>query len=529
MGIIHVTGNAIVPPTGSLTIDPGTVVLLSPGISIQATDAHLTVAGSVSAPAYFLPADGTTFWGELVASGNLGALSLQYADTTAGHIEVLNGATGLIEDSYIHDFMQPAPFNTPIIHTSHATSLNMRRDHVQRYYEHLIQFTPVTIEDCLCENIIGDGIDFDAGPPGSAIRRCTLRHGDLGNVDAIDLGEASATEVTDGVTVERCLMWDFPFDKGVSLGIAHNIVVRSNIVYQANSGVAVKDSSTAQIYNNTFVSVAVGLNLYKKPGTPTQDGGHAHATNNIIWSTTTNIFLDSLSTITIGYSDIDGVGVYPGTGNFNSDPLFVNAPLHNYRVRPGFPTFGAASDGGNIGAEYPVGGIPGAPLNLAAINTSTESTRLAWVDDSENEDGFIIQRSTDAANWQFLAAVGPEATNYVDSSAALHQKYYYRVQATNNPGVSPFSNGASGSSQVPAATEIRIESIRHVSGSTFEIRFTAAPNQSYTLQYRTELGPTDTWDNLHNFSADPASRSITYLDDTGGVVQRFYQLVSPEQ
>jgi len=529
MGIIHVTGHAIVPPSGSLTVDGGAVILLGPGVSIQATNAALTIAGTASAPAYFLPADGTTFWGELVISGSSGVLNAEFADTTAGHWEALNAATASIQDCYIHDFMQPAPFNTPIIHTSHATSLVLRRNHVQRYYEHLIQFTPVLIEDCLCENIIGDGIDFDAGPPGSAIRRCTLRHGDLGNVDAIDLGEASATEVTDGVTVERCLMWDFPFDKGVSLGIAHNMIIRSNVIYQANSGVAVKDSSTAQIYNNTMVNVAVGLNLYKKPGTPTQDGGHAHATNNIIWGTTTNIFLDSLSTITIGYSDIDGSGVFPGTGNFTSDPLFVDAPLHNYRIRPGSPTLGTASDGGNIGAEYPVGGIPAAPLNLGAINTSTQSTRLVWLDDSENEDGFIIQRSTDAASWQFLATVGTGVTNYVDVSAALNQKYYYRLQATNGPGVSPFSNIASGRSLVAPPSDIRINSIQHVSGSTFEIRFTAAPNQSYTLQFRSDLGVWDIWHNLQNFAADNVSRSITYSDDTVGAAQRFYQLVSPEQ
>jgi hypothetical protein len=528
MGIIHVTANAIVPPTGSLTVDGGATVLLAPGVSIQATNAALTISATAASPAYFLPADGNTFWGELVISGSNGVLTAEYADTTAGHWEALNGATASIQDCYIHDYMQPSPFNTPIIHTSHAASLVMRRNHVQRYYEHLIQFTPVLIEDGLCENIIGDGIDFDAGPPGSAIRRCTLRHGDLGNVDAIDLGEASINEFTDGVIVERCLMWDFPFDKGVSLGIARNIIVRSNIVYQANSGVAVKDSSTAEIYNNTFVSVAVGINLYKKPGTATQDGGHAHATNNIIWATTTNIFLDALSTITIGYSDIDGAGVYPGTGNFNSDPLFVDAPHRNYRVGSGSPTIGVASDAGNIGATYPVGGIPGAPLNLAAINTSSQSTRLVWVDDSENEDGFVVQRSVDGASWQFLAAVGPEVTNYVDGSAALNVKYYYRVQATNAPGVSPFSNLASGTSQLPSS-DIRIDSIQHVSGNTFEIHFTAAANQSYTLQYRTYLGAADTWHNLHNFASDSVTRAITYPDDTAGATQRFYQLVSPEQ
>src|SRR5205085_2739760 len=125
------------------------------------------------------------------------------------------------------------------------------------------------------------------------------------------------TEFTDGVIVERCLIFDFIFDKGISLGIAKNMIVRSNVIYNVHSGVAIKDSSSAIIYNNTIADSEIGLNLYKKPGTPTQDGGHVHATNNIIWGMTTNIFVDPLSTITVGYSDIQGNSVYAGTGNIN--------------------------------------------------------------------------------------------------------------------------------------------------------------------------------------------------------------------
>src|SRR5439155_1501254 len=76
---------------------------------------------------------------------------------------------------------------------------------------------------------------------------------------------------------------------------------------------------------------------------------------------------------------------------------------------------------------------------------------LIWVSDSDNETGFDIERSTDASNWSALASVGPNVTNYTDSSAVLGQKYYYRVRATNTSGNSDYSNIASGMRQAPTA------------------------------------------------------------------------------
>ena len=47
--------------------------------------------------------------------------------------------------------------------------------------------------------------------------------------------------------------------------------------------------------------------------------------------------------------------------------------------------------------------------------------------------------------------MGPNVTNYTDSSAVLGQKYYYRVRASNTSGDSAYSNIASGKRQTPTA------------------------------------------------------------------------------
>src|SRR5436190_8152302 len=87
-GIIHVTNTVVVPPGATLTIEPGTVLLFSAGVSVIGTNATITASGAPGNVIYFLPADGTTVWGELAVSGATGTLLLQHVETIAGHVEL---------------------------------------------------------------------------------------------------------------------------------------------------------------------------------------------------------------------------------------------------------------------------------------------------------------------------------------------------------------------------------------------------------------------------------------------------------
>src|SRR5439155_5275245 len=62
---------------------------------------------------------------------------------------------------------------------------------------------------------------------------------------------------------------------------------------------------------------------------------------NIIWGVGTNAVLDSLSTVTVSYSDVSGTGIYPGTGNILADPLFLNPAARDYRLLPNSPCIDA--------------------------------------------------------------------------------------------------------------------------------------------------------------------------------------------
>src|SRR6185436_4912520 len=92
----------------------------------------------------------------------------------------------------------------------------------------------------------------------------------------------------------------------------------------------------------------------------------------------------------------------------------------------------------------------------------TNEIVLRWVDDADNETGVEVQRSNDGANWMSLLTVASGVTSHTDGTAALFQRYYYRVRALNGSGVSSHSNVASATREEPGV--IRITSLSVVAG-----------------------------------------------------------------
>ena len=452
-GIVRLTRNAIVPPGGSLTIEDGVVVLCNEGCSIRATNASITATGTPDGVTYFLPADGTTGnWGELVAVGTSGNMLLQHVETLAGHVELINGATGTLEDSYFHDYTVSDPAIIHTLGTPNHVTLNLRRCYISHYHEVLSQLGTNHIEGCLLEyqDYSGDGIDFDAGQPGSYIRRCTLRRGEIYNTDALDMGEYGPTgESCRGVLIDSCLLHNF-IDKGVSMGVRVDVSVTNCVIYNVDAGIAVKDNSIAGIFNTTIADSDYGFHCYNKanPSSPSGGGYITNSFNNILGNDTTPVSLLNGSTLAADYSDFQN-GSQPGVGNISSDPLFVDAAQNDYRLSASSPCLGTGSNHVNMGATYPVGGIPGGPFDLAALTLTPNQIDLAWGDDADNEAGFEVQRSTDAATWQTIGATGPNETNFTDAAMAFDQHYYYRVQATNDVGVSLWSGIAGATLEAP--------------------------------------------------------------------------------
>ena len=86
------------------------------------------------------------------------------------------------------------------------------------------------------------------------------------------------------------------------------------------------------------------------------------------------------------------------------------------------------------------GTVPAAPSNLVATSLSYSKIGLTWTDNSTNETGFEIWRSTSpTTGFATIGSVGAGVTSYTDSSVAASTKYYYEVRADNLYGESLFT------------------------------------------------------------------------------------------
>lgn len=74
-----------------------------------------------------------------------------------------------------------------------------------------------------------------------------------------------------------------------------------------------------------------------------------------------------------------------------------------------------------------------APSNLSAAAASQTRINLAWLDNSTNETGFEIRRSTTGPDGSFivLATIGPNATSYADTGLTPATQYCYKVRAVS--------------------------------------------------------------------------------------------------
>jgi titin len=86
----------------------------------------------------------------------------------------------------------------------------------------------------------------------------------------------------------------------------------------------------------------------------------------------------------------------------------------------------------------PSAGAPAAPTNLTIRSGGARTIELNWTDNSTNETGFQVERSTDGKTFYRLA--GTAGTHNRNTDLAPGKRYYYRVYAVNAAGKSGYSN-----------------------------------------------------------------------------------------
>jgi len=144
---------------------------------------------------------------------------------------------------------------------------------------------------------------------------------------------------------------------------------------------------------------------------------------------------------------------------------------------------------------------------------SASSINLSWTDNSGDETGFTIQRSTDGTSFGDVATVGANVTTFSDTGLVTSTTYSYRVSAFNSGGSSAYSNIATIALIVPAApsnlaakvekngqvtlswkdnanNETGFQAERSTDGSVFTVLATTAANTTKYKDTKAQKGQT---------------------------------------
>ena len=127
-------------------------------------------------------------------------------------------------------------------------------------------------------------------------------------------------------------------------------------------------------------------------------------------------------------------------GTSHVDTSVVNGTTYFYVVSA-LNDIGESGDSTQVAATPSAPTVPAAPSNLT-LTTTKKKIRLSWVDNSNNETGFKIERSTDGVNFAQIAIVAANIVTYQNNGVTSGVRYYYRVRATNGAGDSAYSNTA---------------------------------------------------------------------------------------
>lgn len=142
----------------------------------------------------------------------------------------------------------------------------------------------------------------------------------------------------------------------------------------------------------------------------------------------------NLSCLDGDFSDLSVVGA--GVTNY-VDGSVTLGDIATYRVKA-VNLNGSSRYSNNAFASVT---IPMPADNFTATNTSANRIALAWIDGSNNETGFELERCVGAgcSSFGLLATLPPGTSAYTDSATVLDETYSYRVRAINFVGNSSYS------------------------------------------------------------------------------------------
>jgi hypothetical protein len=113
---------------------------------------------------------------------------------------------------------------------------------------------------------------------------------------------------------------------------------------------------------------------------------------------------------------------------------------YTYRIKSGNFLYGESNWVTTKKINYPYSSKPNAPIALSSKNSSG-GVDLKWMDDSNNEENFVIERSVDNnLNFTELVKLNRNQITYTDKTVSAGKTYFYQIKAMNTLGSSAASN-----------------------------------------------------------------------------------------
>ncbi len=355
-GVYHITGgDFVIPDKMKLTLNPGTLVLID-GVPSGDNGTDIYVEGTIqslgtaSSPVTLTAYTAGENWGKLQYV-NAEPSSFLYTNITqAGHSpHVGHSNSGPTIDASNSTFV----FNHTNLTDNAGKIMDVRSGCELTFHDCLfarsvmgpeISSSAILFEDGWITEMRssddGDGIYIHSQEDGQS---CILRGGVAANMDddGIDLLGAE-------VTIEDFIVRDCK-DKGISAyggrtNIHYCLVVENNRApedptmasiaakaYEAGTAVVNIDHTTI-VTTKTEGYVDIGVQSHNK--SDVQSGTIIYNVTNSIIDATNPVDVQAPyleSDIQINYSDVFSE-IWPGTGNINTDPLFVDRANHDYRL-----------------------------------------------------------------------------------------------------------------------------------------------------------------------------------------------------
>lgn len=331
----------IVPATATLTIEPGCVLFLDPGVGVR-VDGKLIARGDEEAPVHFRPA-GCFQWGGIALQSKGNVLThCRFDRASFTEIEgipvpmalTLNGGGAVVEDCYFLDCVR-------IFNVNSGGDLVLRGTTLSNCELGLFAVnSDFVVEDCTFEET-RNGYDaiqaIGRGKRAAVIQGCRFVNGPR---DAIDLTGVRAL-------IARNEMRGFSQGSGVRARGTQEIRLVRNLMVDCGRGISLDPEVPVRIEHQTLTRNGIAVDLTGEGAGGGASTGRIEGT--ILWGNQASVEGSEESTVQIEFSNIEG-GTPEGLGNLSVNPLFAAPDDDDFRLRANSPLLRKARNGFDMGA-----------------------------------------------------------------------------------------------------------------------------------------------------------------------------------